>query len=206
MKAVIATWVASLFLHGFCAAGVDKMPLDLDLVYRAMWQPGVEVTTVFEDCGEVNAYYHPVTKSVTMCNELLDLDPGFVRFVYAHELAHAAIVQLNLPYTGLHETAADEMAAVVLSLYDREEDVEAAGRVFFEIGELDAKLGEPVESWYDPHPGHKRRGAALVCLAAGSKGKRATIKTDDTWSGTYFCPSYEWVRARDTWMRLLGYQ
>lgn len=196
---VVWTLLASL-LSGFHTDVKD--PYRLNDVYHAMRTPGVEVSVEWEDCGEVNAYYYPRYKTVTMCRELLDLKPAFVRFVFAHELAHAVIMQRGIPFTGLHETAADELAAVMLSLYGFDRDVYAAGKVFYDLGVAEVKAGEAVESWYDEHPGHKRRGAQLMCLANGSKTQDTFILDDQ---GFYRCTPYEWIRARYAWMTLLGY-
>lgn len=190
MKYAVLAWALLLAL---CLGFAGSDAYDMRQTYNVMRLPGVQVTVKWEGCGEVNAYYYPRDKSITLCNELKELDPAVVRFIFAHEMAHAIIVQKGVPFTGLHETAADELAAVMLGLYGHQDDVRAAGRWFFARPNGDYWPGE--------HPSHLRRGFALMCLA--NKGERGWVIGDD---GIAPCPKLEWHRAVDSWMRLLGYR
>lgn len=86
----------------------------------------------FAECGVVNAFYDPITKSITMCYELvLAIAEDFsqlkltddeltqftlhaVVFVFLHEIGHALIDMLRLPVTGREEDAADQLATLLL--------------------------------------------------------------------------------------------
>lgn len=124
----------------------------------SMTLEGMHVTYNWAECGEVNAYYIPAIAHITLCQELLDQGLGLTRFVVAHEMGHAIINQLDIPYTGLEEMAADEIGAVVLHLIDHQEDVVEAARYF-------KQKGRP-EYADDPHPSDARRFVTLSLLAA----------------------------------------
>ncbi len=180
MKALILTGVLAL-------APLSPTPdeFDLAVVAEEMRVPGVLTTWHWEDCGQVNAYYYPRRKDVTLCNELREFGPGVVRFIFAHELAHGIIRQRGIAYTGSEEVAADELAAVVLAINHRVEDVEAAAEFFNE------HVGE--SSPWDPHPSGPRRYFTLSCLADQSQGKYPWLCDSD----------YGWLRALSSWTRLL---
>lgn len=153
-------------------------------IEHAMRTPGVSAPMTWEDCGQVNAYYDHSERRIIMCRELSSEPVEVVRFIYAHELAHAAIMQRQVPYTGSHEMAADEMAAVMLTLYRHRDDVLSAADWFWESG-------TDLPPWAD-HPDDKERGFRLYCLVQGSLAQNA---------GCY----HRWNRALLSWMRLLGY-
>ncbi len=91
------------------------------------------------ECGNQNAFYSQPKNEIVLCYELIgdilkeskthaddeqtDKDfpvkymTGVVRFVMLHELGHGVIRLLQLPITGREETAADELAAVVMLQY-----------------------------------------------------------------------------------------
>ncbi|HYR27642.1 MAG TPA: DUF4344 domain-containing metallopeptidase, partial [Thermoanaerobaculia bacterium] len=82
-----------------------------------------------QECGEVNAFYDPNNKRMTLCYELFDhlmgsfasdeeLDEeeagskavAALVFMFYHELGHALIDVYNLPVTGREEDAVDQLA------------------------------------------------------------------------------------------------
>lgn len=158
-----------------------------------MTVPGVSVSIRWMSCGEINAYYTNIDKTVTLCEELLLVNnPGFLRFVLAHEMAHAIIMQKSIGFTGQHEVAADELAAVLLLVAGYDDDVVATGRQFVAFGGDD--------HWWDPHPGNLKRGATLLCLAASSRGEQGYIAIGERIAR---CDSSEWARKLTTWTGLL---
>ncbi|MBA4183501.1 MAG: hypothetical protein H0X49_05750, partial [Acidobacteria bacterium] len=84
-----------------------------------------------KDCGEVNAFYNPNDRSVTVCYELMEhfykvfksagaseekaYDKMFsaVQFVFLHEIGHALIDQYKLPITANEEDAADRCSSYI---------------------------------------------------------------------------------------------
>lgn len=172
----------ALALLVLCGFSVTDQP-NLDRVANAMRTTGVEFATNWETCGQVNAFYNPEKKSVTLCTELLTVGgPAFVRFVYAHEIAHAVIIQRRIPYTGSHETAADELATVMLILY-------GDGAAVDEAAEFWWARKRDMPPW-DDHADDKERGFRMACLLWGSRGENA---------GCY----ERWVHSRDSWLRML---
>lgn len=163
------------------ATPADVLKEDVDTIAREMTLPGMRVDLVWTECGQTNAFYVPMFQMVVMCDELLTEDPGFVRFVAAHEMAHAIMFQLDVPYTGSQEDAADELAGVVLP----PDDVLAAGLWWAQR-----------EDHYDPTDDHSfasKRAYTLVCLADGAEERPVSL----------YC-SYRYKRAVRAWARLLG--
>lgn len=88
-----------------------------------------EVGLRFSECGQVNAFYDPGKKLISMCFELAEHyvnvmsseypDPeaalaaaeGAFTLVMFHELGHALVDVLELPITGREEDAVDQLAA-----------------------------------------------------------------------------------------------
>lgn len=132
----------------------------------------------------VNAFYFPALRHIVLCTELLALPPGVARFIYAHEYAHAVILQRGIPYTGSHEMAADELAAVTLALNGFVDDVNDAGLFWISLG-----TNNP--PWAD-HPDSDERGWTLRCLASGYNYRHEGC-------------TKEFQRKLYTWWYLLGY-
>lgn len=162
MKKLLAAWAMLACLMG-ATEPKPADPLRLEPIVSAFMFPGVDTAIRWDECGEVNAYYNYRDKQVTMCKELLDLDPGFVRFVLAHELAHGVIRQLNVAFTGSEEDAADELAAFVLGALEQADDVMAAADVF---GSLEDGIDVP----WDEHMAHSKRAYVLGCFAFAIEG------------------------------------
>lgn len=195
VRRLLACWGLLACLMGMSAPPDDNR---MQRIYEAMSMPGVTVNVQWATCGQVNAFYTHEgglmylgseilflePKSIVLCRELADLPDGFTHFVFAHELAHAVIVQREIPYTGSHETAADELAAYVMSIYGMSDDVMAASDYFMEQGND--------ETPWDDHPGDMRRGIALGCIADGSQNIYHS-----------FCP-VRFDRIQRAWNKLLG--
>lgn len=133
----------------------------ISLIVDSMTMPGMHVNLRYRECGQVNAYYTFATKTVTICNELLDESVGFIRFVTAHEMAHAIIVQKGIPYTGAHEDAADQLAAVFLYVNNMSEDISNAAEWFYQWRDV-----EPSE--LDDHTWPHQRAWRLMCFYMGA--------------------------------------
>lgn len=122
----LAVWIAEITrwseLAQVCLDTADApMPskpsntkAEIEAPIFVMSVPGVKVTVAWEACGEVNAYYYPGRGHIELCNELVSLSLPAAQFIVAHEMAHAIITQRGIPYTGLHEAAADELAMIAI--------------------------------------------------------------------------------------------
>ncbi len=109
----------------------------------------------FADTGKVNAWYQPGDHSVTVDYSLLDflyktfdsdaryrpqaetlaLRAG--RFILLHELGHALMDELNLPYTGKNEDCADQLAVLLADALEGPEgrlDAQAGAQWFLLMG------------------------------------------------------------------------
>ena len=139
-------------------------PYGLHQVEAAYAGAHLDYSVRWQECPETNAWYSPDTHVITLCNQLRDGSPGALRFIYAHELAHAVIHQWSVPFTGSEEAAADELAALTLSLAGMAKDVEAVAYYFAQQ--------DPVTSPFDPHPPYHWRAGQMLCFA------REALKAD----------------------------
>ena len=113
------------------------------------------VSVTFADTGKVNAWYSPSQHSVTVDYAMADFvmaafqkDSRFrekaeqltqrtLRFFLLHELGHAIIAELNVPYAGKNEDCADELAVIMASQFLGEQgllDAQAAAQWFVLVG------------------------------------------------------------------------
>jgi hypothetical protein len=104
-----------------------------------------DVEIIAQECNEINAFYDPTTKQISICYELVDdiqekyilffydvwglTDDDFdmdvydsytlnvIDFIFWHEMGHAFIDIYQLPITGLEENVADQFAALMLLYY-----------------------------------------------------------------------------------------
>lgn len=135
---------------------------DIEKVVDEMTLPGMTVGVLVTECGTVNAAYYPPARTLIVCKELLLVTPKpALRFIVAHEMAHAIIHQLDIPVPGSEEAAADEMAAVAL-LTDGDREAVLAAALWME-----GKGGD--EDVWDAHQSDRKRAAVLMCLEDGSE-------------------------------------
>lgn len=183
-RRLIAAWVLLLALAGFTRT--DRDPYGLEPIASAMSFDGVQVVTQWRWCGQVNAFYSPESRTITLCHEdEIVLPPAVLRFFYAHEWAHAVIHQRDIPITGYEEVAADELATVILTVTGHGDDVLATAYAFLEMGRPEHPA--------DPHTGDIRRGLALACLVTSR-----TKEVPDVCEG-----SNDWRVTVKRWNRLL---
>lgn len=118
---------------------------------------GPDVTVTVEACGELNAWYDPATTTITLCRELEPLSDAAIRFVVAHEMAHATVHQRQISNYDA-EPEADELATLILLDAGDSDAVYAGAEVFMKMGG-DGKSGT--------HPAGLKRAHMLLCLASG---------------------------------------
>lgn len=135
-------------------------PAVVDLLNLAtkLEDPRVDIDVAFIECDYPNAYYWPASRQIEICTSLFTLEPGALRFILAHEIAHAYIVQLDVPFTGLHEAAADELAAFLLIRAGHTKDLLDASWYWLTLGKT-----QTVAPWAE-HPGNEQRYHTLRCL------------------------------------------
>lgn len=165
----------------------SDIPTDVAVILPDLADPRVDFTIVVEECGEVNSYYFPALHRITLCKELLALDHALVRFVLAHEIGHAFIMQLDIPFTGSHEAAADEFAMITEIAAGRAADLDKAAEHYLRA----AEEGQ-VPPW-DEHPTDLQRYWRLHCAAGEALKERRML-----------CDTGFVKRAARTWVRLLS--
>ena len=155
------------------------------------------LTIKFTECGRVNAFYTPASKTVTMCYELSDrisqvlnqkysTQPSNVRstligganfFILLHELGHALIDLKEIPVIGGEEDAADRMAAVFLLSSNNGSNnksqtklaIQGASTFFWQSKRGVIEKIFPTQNYFaDEHLLDEQRTYNLVCLAYGS--------------------------------------
>jgi hypothetical protein len=180
-----------------------------ELVNRS-FQIDARVELIAEDCGRINAFYDPHTRTVTLCHELIAViagafsDQRYLRQLYLyvtmHELGHALIDVLDLPVVGREEDAADQFATLFfvntmdLSLIM---GVVLAAQ-FFRRADADQTV------YWDSHSFGEVRYYQLLCLIyGGAPGARDTLSTVLPSARADQCIA-EYRQIRRGWNRLLA--
>ena len=181
-----------------------------------------DISAVFRNCGEANAYYDPSTRVVGLCYELFvwfdklfsvagtlseeeiaESVVGVGLFVFLHEVGHALIDILDIPTTGKEEDAVDDLAAVLLIESGAGAAAESAmGWFALETMTMDVDAGF---SFWDEHSLDPQRMFNIMCLLFGSDPESYSgLVTDD------LLPESRAVRCRaeyeekaTNWERLL---
>ncbi|HLL75536.1 MAG TPA: DUF4344 domain-containing metallopeptidase [Pyrinomonadaceae bacterium] len=148
-----------------------------------------DVTLSFDQCGEVNAYYDPERRRVSLCYELLEdlyrvfeeeaesqeeLDDevaGATVFVFFHELGHALVHVLELPITGREEDAVDQLSTFLVTDGTEEGAATAldAARSFYADAEAE-EGGEP--DYWNEHSLNRQRFYNIICWVYGQNPER----------------------------------
>lgn len=176
----------------------------------------------FEDCGEINAFYDPEKKRISMCWELLEYTAeqfskdgasdeeaatGFVSatvFTFFHELGHALVDLLDLPITGKEEDVVDQLATWILVAGGDDGALMAIdGAVSF----VDEEGDEEPATWGE-HSLDQQRFYNIVCWVYGSDPKKFAELTESQKGPlpderAEICPD-EWARMSKAWERLLA--
>lgn len=176
----------------------------------------------FEDCGEINAFYDPEKKRISMCWELLEYTAeqfgkdgasdeeaatGFVSatvFTFFHELGHALVDLLDLPITGKEEDVVDQLATWILVAGGDDGALMAIdGAVSF----IDEEGDEEPATWGE-HSLDQQRFYNIVCWVYGSDPQKFAELTESKKGPlpderAEVCPE-EWARMSKAWERLLA--
>jgi Putative metallopeptidase len=163
-----AVLFALLFNAG---AGVSQpAPLESEQVKARVTASGEFQARIAEVAR--NLKDHPQLKKLTPeeRENAVQFVVGNMLFVFLHELAHAAIADLELPVLGREEDAADEFAILRMlwvgtALTHRV--LADATKGWFFSARRDRKEGEPL-AFYDEHSLDQQRAYHIVCLTVGN--------------------------------------
>ncbi|HYG81128.1 MAG TPA: DUF4344 domain-containing metallopeptidase [Pyrinomonadaceae bacterium] len=188
-----------------------------------------DVTIVFKECGEVNAYWSPTERSISMCYELIedlaqrfstiaqdqqqleDAVGGATTFVFFHELGHALIDLLKLPSTGREEDAVDQLATYVLVDSGGDEGERMAlsgaawwGQKYDELAQSGKTTGELDQLWADEHSLNAQRMYNIICWVYGHNQQKyaALVNNPLPEARAVRCPT-EYERLSSSWLTLL---
>ncbi len=146
-----------------------------------------DVKIEMSECGEINAFYSPYNKSITLCYELSDyllesfllegygveetarMTANTMLFVYYHELAHALIDVYDIPVVGKEEDAADQFAAfLLLYLFEDEKSQAATMLVDSATWFYLESSSETTLAFWDEHSLNQQRFYNILCWVYGS--------------------------------------
>ena len=158
----------------------------------------VNLALVAAECGEVNAFYDPNKRQITLCYELMEFFAGLhftdaeesaedgevdgdkvldsifgaTHFVVYHEAGHALVHLLNLPITGKEEDAVDQLATLVLINADDDASTNAVldgAYTFMLQGAASEAEEEGAElAFWDEHSLDPQRFYNITCWMLGS--------------------------------------
>ncbi len=182
-----------------------------------------DITMRTKDCNDVNAYFDPRDKSITMCYELMEYfykifksdgrsdeesyEQMFaaVRFVFLHEIGHALIDAYKLPIMGGEEDAADRCSAFINLKELGQEGVDAVFAAA-EAFQIESKRSATAKrNLADEHLLSEQRFYNSLCMIYGSNPtKYSNILTRGFLpkERAVRCPT-EYQKTVDSWMTLL---
>lgn len=186
-----------------------------------------EVKVTFKECGEVNAFWSPSTRTLNMCYELIEyfgelfkdsvqtqeeLDEavgGAVTYVFFHELGHGLVDVLQLPSTGREEDAVDQLSVYILidtSGAEGEKMALSGAYWWWKRYKQAESAGVPMEklNWADEHSMDGARAYNLLCWVYGSNPNKYQnlINNPLPEARAVRCPK-EYAGLSKAWMTLL---
>ncbi len=182
----------------------------------------VDIGLRFAECGENNAYYIPDDREIQICIEMFEGErevfaayyeteeeieaavAGSFLFTVFHEVGHALIDVLDIPFTGREEDTADSLAAWWLIDGDEGEESAIAGALSFYTDPAEQTALEESD-FADEHSISQQRYYTLTCLVYGSDTEKYASLLEDEWltpERAEQCPG-EFERLTSTWYTLL---
>lgn len=184
----------------------------------------VNVPVVLRECGEVNAFYDPETREISLCYEMIeDLAAVYftedqtdeeaeeagtsvanaLMFTFYHELGHALIDLYDLPITGREEDAVDQLATMILlEGGDEGEDAAIDGANSF-VSEEETEIEDL--SFWDEHSLDDQRFYNILCWIYGKNPEDYEYLVEDETlpaDRAERCPG-EYQRMSRSWDALL---
>ncbi|GIU72024.1 MAG: hypothetical protein KatS3mg003_1503 [Candidatus Nitrosocaldaceae archaeon] len=181
----------------------------------------IYIGVIFDECGEINAFYSSRDKTIIICYELLDFideyainnydniedvaDASFAitSSIFFHEAAHMLIDVYDLPVLGKEEDAADSLSTLMLITLTEDSNLEHIPLYIPLFYEYMSSLGN-VPFW-DVHALDQQRMYNALCLIYGSNTSKYSFIVDDNIlpvSRAEGCEE-EFIQTRDSWGKLL---
>ncbi len=151
----------------------------------------VDITITFAECGQVNAFYDPNKRQISMCYELVDhfhdsfskvvesedkLDEavtGATIFVFFHEVGHSLVHILELPITGKEEDAVDQLSTFVLtSESDEGEQAALNGAMSFYLASKKQETKVENLAFWGEHSLSQQRFYNILCWVFGQNEQK----------------------------------
>ena len=182
----------------------------------------VDIGMRFAECGENNAYYVPDDREIQICIEMFegerenfanyyeteeeieDAVNGSFLFTVFHEVGHALVDVLEIPFTGREEDTVDSLAAWWLIDGDEGEQSAIAGALSFYTDPEEAADVDESE-FAGEHSLSQQRYYTLTCLVYGSDTEKYANLLEDEWltpERAEQCPA-EFERLSTSWYALL---
>ena len=198
---------------------------EIDWLNQAFALPR-DVTVVWLECGEDNAFYDTETTTIELCYEMVDDfvdrfeadgdDPedafwyamDAAAFFFHHEVGHALVDLYALPITGREEDASDELAAITLieGWEDGALTLMAAMDSFYLSGMEEEASGDAEDlPFWDEHAFDLQRFYRIACLIYGSDAEEEAWLVEDgsvPEEQAEACVD-EYAQKRESWSRLL---
>ncbi|HEX8360264.1 MAG TPA: DUF4344 domain-containing metallopeptidase, partial [Longimicrobium sp.] len=175
-----------------------------------------------EECGQVNAFWRPAERTITLCYELIDAIFNEFRydglsqeafgtavasatmFIAMHEVGHALVDILNLPVTGREEDVVDQFAAIALGHDDPAPALWAAEFWRTKDDLLDTGLKVGRMPYEDEHSFDMQRFYNVLCWTYGKDPQnRASVLRSLPQGRAARCPG-EYQRMASSWERILA--
>jgi len=192
----------------------DNLNRNLSLPY--------DITLRTKDCGEVNAFYDPRDRSITICYELMEhfyklfkstgladqpaYDKMFdaIRFAFLHELGHAVIDAYKLPVIGNEEDAADRCSSYICLTELGDEGVRAV-MAAADAFAIESKIRTPdSRHMADEHLLQEQRFYNTLCMIYGSDTNKYNFIVKENYlpkERAVRCPN-EFDRTVQSWSSL----
>jgi hypothetical protein len=188
-----------------------------------------DIAVSFENCDDINAFYDPETRTISMCWELIeDIHANFSHdhgddaeqvlvgtmnatvFTFFHELGHALIDVLDLPVTGKEEDVVDQLATWIALAEGGDDGVRMAldgATSFAHDADAEHEEGDEPITWGE-HGLSEQRFYNIVCWIYGHapdamNDLRASRKGPLPDERADICED-EWKRLDSAWERLLA--
>jgi len=144
-----------------------------------------DVKVTFKDCGQVNAWYQPNTKTITFCYEFMEffydksiemgkseeeankIMIGATLFFFFHELGHCLIDIYDLPATGREEDSVDQLSTYILMDEQDETGKGSAGAGVLMFKAMSENEEPSAGSFADEHSLSSQRFYNVACWMYG---------------------------------------